>query len=263
MLDLTTFLSGPYATQVLADLGADVVKVEPPVGDSSRAIPPYFVGEDSAYFLSVNRNKRSITVDLRQDEGRRLLNELADAADVVIEDFRPGVIDRLGLSYEQLSTRRPEVVVLDQRVRVHRPVPGPARVRHDRSGHVRGHDRDRDDGPVARPLRGSHRRPAGRDVRRDRHPVRCPRASGHVYHLLAGVEPGRQGRGHDSIPTYRTFTGSDDVDVIVTAITEPMWRSLCQVLEVPGLVDDPRFVGGDGTCQPGRVMFGVGSLSFC
>src|SRR5713101_10039538 len=84
VLDLTTFLSGPFCTQLLGDLGADVIKVEPPSGDSSRRIPPHFVGEDSAYFLSTNRNKRSVVVDLKQRAGIDVVERLIDASDVVV-----------------------------------------------------------------------------------------------------------------------------------------------------------------------------------
>src|SRR5882757_9394798 len=98
VLDLTQFLSGPYATQILADLGADVIKLEPPSGDPIRVVPPHFVEDTSLYFLCINRNKRSIAVDMKIAEGRALVKKLALASDIVMENFRPGVLDRLGLS---------------------------------------------------------------------------------------------------------------------------------------------------------------------
>lgn len=267
VLDLTAFLSGPYATQVMADLGADVVKLEPPAGDASRAIPPHFVGADSAYYLSVNRNKRSIVVDLRQDDGRRLLNELAEVADVVIENFRPGVMDRLGLSYQELSARRPEVVWCSVSgfgaTGPYRDRPAYDMIVQALSGGMSmtgngGHPPVRSGIPIGDLSAGMfavigvlsavyQRQATGRGRFVDISMLDCQISMltyQGVYHLLAGAEPGRQGRGHDSIPTYRAFTGSDDVDVLVTAITETMWRSLCDVLEVPELLDDPRFVDG-------------------
>src|SRR5712692_7012749 len=110
VLDLTTFLSGPFCTQLLGDLGAEIVKVEPPDGDSSRSIPPHFVGEDSAYFLSTNRNKRSVVVDLKHPAGIDAVRRLVDASDVVIENFRPGVCARLGLDPAELRARTPRLV---------------------------------------------------------------------------------------------------------------------------------------------------------
>ena len=84
ILDLTQFLSGPYATMILGDLGAEIIKVESHQGDSARTIPPYFVGADSAYYLSVNRNKKSVAVDMKQPAGRKIVQDLAQKCDVVI-----------------------------------------------------------------------------------------------------------------------------------------------------------------------------------
>jgi crotonobetainyl-CoA:carnitine CoA-transferase CaiB-like acyl-CoA transferase len=111
VLDLTRALAGPYCTALLGDLGASVVKVEEPgIGDESRHWgPPFFEGE-SAYFLSMNRNKRSVAINMKEPAGRDLCLRLADQADVVIENFRPGVADRLGLGYEALRQRNPSLV---------------------------------------------------------------------------------------------------------------------------------------------------------
>jgi len=111
VVDLSRVLAGPYATMTLADLGADVVKIEHPAGgDETRAWGPPFAGGESAYFLSVNRGKRSVAVDLKDPEGRDLALELCARADVVIENFRPGGAARLGLDYEAVRARRPDVV---------------------------------------------------------------------------------------------------------------------------------------------------------
>ncbi|MCJ2071258.1 CoA transferase [Methylobacterium sp. J-030] len=104
VLDLCRVVSGPFATMQLGDLGADVLKVEEPVrGDESRTYGPPFCGGESAYFLSINRNKRSCVLDLKSEAGRDLALRLASAADVVIENFRPGTMERLGLGYETLA----------------------------------------------------------------------------------------------------------------------------------------------------------------
>ena len=109
--DLSRVLAGPYCTMVLADLGADVIKVERPEGgDETRSWGPPFAGGEAAYYLSVNRGKRSCALDLSQPEGRALALELCAAADVVIENFKVGGADRLGVGYEQVRERNPTVV---------------------------------------------------------------------------------------------------------------------------------------------------------
>ncbi|MEO8897709.1 MAG: CoA transferase [Candidatus Dormibacter sp.] len=111
VLDLSRILSGPFATMILADLGAEVIKLENPVGgDDTREWAPPYQGDQSAYFLSINRNKRGIAVDLKDDAGREIAVRLADGADVLIENFRPGAAARLGLGYEELSGRNPRLV---------------------------------------------------------------------------------------------------------------------------------------------------------
>ncbi|WP_246036575.1 CaiB/BaiF CoA transferase family protein [Sinomonas susongensis] len=111
VLDLSRILSGPFATMTLADLGADVIKVEQPgQGDDTRHWGPPFQGGEAAYFLSVNRNKRSLAVDLKSPEGLAAVRRLALKADVIVENFRPGTAQRLGLGYEELSAANPGLV---------------------------------------------------------------------------------------------------------------------------------------------------------
>lgn len=111
VLDLTRVLSGPYCTMLLADMGARVIKVERPgQGDETRAWGPPFAAGESAYFLGVNRNKESVTIDFQQPAGRRLIDRLLDTADVLVENFRPGTLDRAGLAYDQLHASRPRLV---------------------------------------------------------------------------------------------------------------------------------------------------------
>jgi crotonobetainyl-CoA:carnitine CoA-transferase CaiB-like acyl-CoA transferase len=111
VLDLTRLLPGGYATQLLADLGAEVTKIEEPgMGDYARSMPPFFRTVGQA-FLAVNRNKRSVAINLKRAEGREALLRLAEGADVLIESFRPGVMARLGLDYETLRERNPRLVV--------------------------------------------------------------------------------------------------------------------------------------------------------
>ena len=102
VLDLTRFVSGPFCTMLLADFGADVIKVESRDGDPSR-VTGIMGGGENPYFVNLNRNKRSITLDLKTDEGKEIIRRLAKPSDVLVENFRPGVMDRLGLGYEELK----------------------------------------------------------------------------------------------------------------------------------------------------------------
>lgn len=112
ILDLSRVLAGPWATQLLGDFGADVVKVERPgSGDDTRQWGPPWLGKESAYFLSTNRNKRSLTVDLSREEGKTLVRELADRADIIVENFRVGTMQRLDLDPDELMERNPRLIV--------------------------------------------------------------------------------------------------------------------------------------------------------
>ena len=111
VLDLTRVLSGPYCTMMLADMGARVIKVEQPgKGDDTRGWGPPFQNGESAYFLSINRNKESITLNLKNPDGRRVLDSLIAKTDVLVENFRPGTLERMGLGYEALSELHPKLV---------------------------------------------------------------------------------------------------------------------------------------------------------
>ena len=111
VVDFTRILSGPYATMLLADLGADVVKVERPrTGDDTRSWGPPFQGETSTYFAAINRGKRSLALDLAIERGRELARAIVGQADVVVENFRPGVMERLGLGYEQVHEENPGLI---------------------------------------------------------------------------------------------------------------------------------------------------------
>jgi formyl-CoA transferase len=110
VLDLSRVLAGPYCTMVLGDLGAEVIKVEPPEGDETRGWGPPFAGGESAYYLCVNRNKRGMVVDLKTEAGRSILRELALQSDVLVENFRPGTLKKFGLDFETLHEIHPRLV---------------------------------------------------------------------------------------------------------------------------------------------------------
>ena len=110
VLDLSRVLAGPYCTMVLGDLGADVIKVEPPEGDETRGWGPPFAGGESAYYLCVNRNKRGIVINLKTDEGKKVLRDLALQSDVLVENFRPATLEKFGLDFETLHELNPKLI---------------------------------------------------------------------------------------------------------------------------------------------------------
>lgn len=111
VIDLTRILSGPYCTMTLADMGAEVIKIESPKGDDTREWGPPFVEGESAYFLSVNRNKKSIVINLKTEEGKNVFFDLIKDADIVVENFRPGTLDRLGIGYETLKEYNKRIIL--------------------------------------------------------------------------------------------------------------------------------------------------------
>ena len=268
VLDLTQFLAGPFATQILGDLGAEVIKLEAPSGDWSRSLPPHFVGSDSAYYLSVNRNKKSVVADMKSADGLALVKRLAGASDIVMENFRPGVLDRLGLVYEDLAAEN-EGLIWCSISGFGQDGPDRDRPAYDMivqalSGGmsmtgVPGEPAVRAGIPIGDLCAGMYgaigvlaaleaRRRTGKGRLVDVAMLDCQVAMlcyQAAYFLHSGSEPGRQGRGHASIPTYRSFDAGNDTELVITANTERMWRALCGVLERMELADDPRFATND------------------
>ncbi len=111
VIDLTTFMSGPFVTMVLGDLGAEIIKIERPgTGDTSRQIPPYYHAEENLYYISLNRNKKSVTLNLNTDKGKEILYGLVHKVDIFIDNFRPGILEKLGANYERLSKINPRII---------------------------------------------------------------------------------------------------------------------------------------------------------
>lgn len=111
ILDLTLIMAGPYCTLILGDLGAEVIKIEKPgIGESSREMPPHFFAGQSAYFIAMNRNKKSMTLDLKSEAGRQIFCDLAMQSDVVIDNFRPGVVKKLGIDFDSLKKLNPRII---------------------------------------------------------------------------------------------------------------------------------------------------------
>jgi CoA:oxalate CoA-transferase len=264
ILDLTSFLSGPFCTQILADLGAEIIKVEPIEGDSSRHIPPYFVEEDSAYYLSHNRSKRSIAVNLKTLDGSAIVKRLVAECDVVVENYRPGVAARLGLDPEEL--RRAHVGLIWVSISGFgqtgpwRDQPAYDIVVQALAGVMSltgapGSDAMRLGIPAGDLVAGMYAVIAALAALVERGRTGQGRwadismLDGQLsmlsyqaaYATVGGITPRPQSNRHDSIPTYRGFRAGDGREFVVAANTDRMWRALCAVLEVEYLLTDRRF----------------------
>jgi len=260
VLDLSRVLAGPYAGMVLADLGADVVKVERPQGgDETRTWGPPFVGGEAAYFLALNRGKRSVAIDLGNPEGRDLALELCAGADVVIENFRAGGAERLGVGYESVRERNAKVVYCSitgfgsEREPVGRP--GYDFVAQAESGlmSLTGPE----DGPpykvgvaLVDVLAGLHATAGilaalhGGDGGRVEVPLLDAGLAGLVNvaqnTLVTGVEPGRFGNAHPNIVPYQDFA-TESGRLAVAAANDGLFRALCRAMGLDDLAGDPRF----------------------
>jgi crotonobetainyl-CoA:carnitine CoA-transferase CaiB-like acyl-CoA transferase len=264
VVDFTRVLSGPYCTMLLADMGARVIKIEQPRrGDDTRAWGPPFVEGESAYFLSINRNKESLTLDLKHAQARPLIDALLQHADVVVENFRPGTMERLGLGYRDIRERFPRIVYCSisgfGQTGPRSSEPGYDAVIQGEAGlmSITGAA----DGPpfrlgvaiadivsgmfaaqgVAMALLARVRTGLGQQV-----DVGMLDATAALLTYQAGIcfatgrTPGRMGNRHPSIVPYETFPASDG-DFVVAVGNDEQWRRFCGVIGAPALVDDSRF----------------------
>ena len=272
VIDLTRVLGGPYATQILADHGADVVKIEPPQGDEVRDWgPPFLEREDerdAAYFLGVNRGKRGISLDLSQDRGRDVLLTLLEGADVLVENFKPGLMERWGLGNEALRSRFPRLV----HCRISGfgadgplgGMPGYDAIVQAMTGmfSVNGErpEPGKDGGgvrlgvPIVDMGTGLYsavgilmalleRARSGRGQFLDMTLYDCALALMHPHfanHRLSGRVPGPTGNAHPNIAPYDRFATATG-DIYIGIGNDRAFRRLCERLGVGDLPDDPRF----------------------
>jgi crotonobetainyl-CoA:carnitine CoA-transferase CaiB-like acyl-CoA transferase len=264
ILDLTQFIAGPYGTQILGDLGADIIKVDPPQGELSRGVPPHFVNGDSVYYLAMNRNKRAIAIDLKSADGQKLLRRLALACDVVFENYRPGVLDRLGLSVDDVRREKPSLIWCSVsgfgQTGPYRNKPAYDMVVQALGGGMsltgeKGGPAVRAGIPIGDIAAGMYgvigvlaalnrRTLTGEGETIDISMLDCQVAMlsyQAAYYLHSHAVPNRQGSGHDSIPTYRTFVAGDGHEIVVCANTERNWQGLCRALDLNHLMNDERF----------------------
>jgi CoA:oxalate CoA-transferase len=264
VLDLTRVLVGPYATMILADLGANVIKIEMPgTGDDARAFPPHVNGE-SAYFMSLNRNKRGMTLNLKHDAGKQVFFDLVQKADILVENFRPGTMTKLGLDYETLREVNPRLIYAAA----------------SGFGHTGPYSRRAAYDAIVQAMGGI----MSVTGQRGGEPTRVGTSMGDitaglftaigvltaVYHrektnegqmvdvamldsqvailenaiaryTVTGNVPEPIGNRHPSIIPFETFATADGT-IMIAAGNNALWRKLCAALGLPELPDDPRFV---------------------
>jgi crotonobetainyl-CoA:carnitine CoA-transferase CaiB-like acyl-CoA transferase len=268
VIDLTRVLAGPFATQSLGDLGAEVLKIEPPEsGDETRHFPP-FVGGESHYFLGINRNKKSLVVDLQQEAGKEILRRLVAKADVLVENYRPGVMDRLGLGYEALAEINPRLIYC---AISGFGLSGPLRdkpsfdiVTQALSGALsingaRGHMPVKLGIPLGDMVGGVFGPQAILAALHERHRTGRGRLIdislydgligmlGYFAQLafITGEDPPPMGSSHPNIVPYGSFPASDG-SIIIAVLSERFWGNLCNALERPDLAADPRYANPSG-----------------
>jgi formyl-CoA transferase/CoA:oxalate CoA-transferase len=264
VLDLTRVLSGPYCTMVLGDLGARVIKVEHPrTGDDTRHWGPPFLGGESAYFLSINRNKESVTLDFKHPDGRAVLERLIDRADVLVENFKPGTLDRAGLGWDAVHPRWRRLVYASisgyGQTGPRRSEAGYDAVIQAEGGlmSVTGEH----DGPAYRlgvaisdivaglftaqgimaALFARHATGEGQRVdigMLDTTAALLTYQAGNYF--ASGHAPRRLGNRHPTIAPYETFPTADG-EIVVAVGNDAIWRRFCPAIGRPELADDPRF----------------------
>ncbi len=263
VLDLSRILTGPYCTMMMADLGAEIIKVEPPGGDDTRQWGPPFVNGESTYFLSINRNKKSITLNLKRPAARQVLLDLVKRSDVLVENFRPGTLEKFGLGYDRLKEVNPGLVYCAisgfGQTGPYREKPGYDVLAQAMGGmmSVTGYP----GGPPAKAgmsiadigagmfaafgilaaLR--HRDATGVGQVVDTSLLETMMAW-HTYlataYFAAGKVPGPLGTAHPSIVPYQAVQAQDGF-VIIAVGNEQLWAKFCQVTDLGHLAADPRF----------------------
>lgn len=265
IIDLSRIVAGPFATQIFSDYGAEVIKIEHPRGgdDSRHWVPPAAPDGTAAYFFAINRGKKSVTIDLKHPRGRALVVELARHGDVVIENFKPGTMDDLGLGYATLRAANPRLVSCSISGF---GATGPYRERAGYDAIMQGFTglmsiTGEAGGPpvkvgvalidviTALYAHGAilaalhHRARTGEGQHLELSLMECGMAAlinAATGYLVGGEVQGRWGSAHPSVVPYQAFRARDGY-LMVGAGNERLWKAFCEVLGVPEWADDPRF----------------------
>jgi crotonobetainyl-CoA:carnitine CoA-transferase CaiB-like acyl-CoA transferase len=263
VLDLSRVLAGPWCGQMLADLGADVIKVESFEGDDTRGMGPPYIGNISAYFSCANRNKRSICIDLHKPESREIIEALVAQADVLIENFRTGTAERLGVGYAALSTINPRLIYCSISG-YGRTGPDAKRAGYDYAVQAEGGlmaiTGARDGAPnkvavavvdlatgqnaviaILAALQQRHSSGRGQQVAVSLFDTQLTSlANIGAGVLFTGEDAPRYGNEHASIVPYQDFSASDQ-HFVLTVANEKLWHALCETVGHPEWIHDPRF----------------------
>jgi CoA:oxalate CoA-transferase len=263
VLDLSRVLAGPYCAMMLADYGADVVKIEPPkVGDDSRAFGP-FVGKESAYFMSLNRNKRSMTLNFKRQAECDVFKEMVKHADIVLENYRPGTMEKFGLGYDVLKVINPKIIyaacsgfghsgpyqykpaydIIVQAMGGIMSITGPEGGEPCRVGASVGDIIAGMFTAYGIMMALHHRDKTGEGQKVDVAMLDSQVAvleNAIARYVTSGSVPTPLGNRHPSISPFSSFTAKDG-HIIVGAGNERLWTKLCNILEKPELLADPRF----------------------
>ena len=269
VLDLSRILAGPFCTMMLGDMGADVIKVEHPRGgDDTRSWPPFYEGGESTYFQSVNRNKKSLTLDLKLEEGKKNLRRLVERSDIFIQNFRPGTIERLGFGYEECSALNPRLIYASISGYGQS---GPSRERPaydillQAEGGLMSITGEQEGNSCKTGIAIADlttalfaiqgillaviaREKSGRGqfidmAIQDGQAALMSHAAGNFFGT--GKPPGRMGNRHPSICPYRDFACSDGV-LIVAAANDSLWDRFARTIGRDDLAENPKWKTNDG-----------------
>ena len=263
VLDLSRVLAGPYCAMMLADYGADIVKIEPPkVGDDSRAFGP-FVGDESAYFMSLNRNKRSMTLNFKRQAECDVFREMVKYADIVLENYRPGTMEKFGLGYDELKKINPKIIyaacsgfghsgpyqykpaydIIVQAMGGIMSITGPEGGEPCRVGASVGDIIAGMFTAYGIMMALHHRGNTGEGQKVDVGMLDCQVAvleNAIARYVTSGSVPTPLGNRHPSISPFSSFTAQDG-HIIVGAGNDRLWTKLCNILKKPELLTDSRF----------------------
>ncbi len=284
IIDLSHMLAGPYGSLMMGDLGAEIIKIEPlPDGDPMRAMGPHFLAGESAYYLSINRNKQSVALDLRCARGRAVFYDLVKVSDVVYDNFRPGVLQKLQCDYATLKKINPRII-------------GCSISGFGQAGPYR--DRPAFDLALqalagAMSITGNVGAPARMGIpmgdlaggmyaafavaaalyQRDKTGAGCCIDIGLMdclvslltyvaqYYFHDGIVPGPMGTAHLSVVPYQAFQTKDG-HLVVAAFAEKFWQGLCRALDLPHLTDDPRFTDNDARREHKKDLVPILTAAF-
>jgi CoA:oxalate CoA-transferase len=285
ILDLTLIMAGPYCTLILGDLGAEVIKIEKPgIGESSREMPPHFFEGQSAYFIAMNRNKKSMTLDLKSEAGKRIFYDLARKSDVVIDNFRPGVVKKLGVDFDTLKTMNPRIICCS--ISGYGQT-GPFRDRpaFDLVIQARGGIMSYTGEPGQMPVRMGapmgdlsgglfasqgilaalyQREKTGQGQRIDISLVDCQTSllTYRAQFYLVGKEIARPvGSGHVSAHPIRAFR-TKTFDVVIDANTESIFAELCDAIGRPEMAQDEKFNSRENRLKHKEELYAILEQAF-